>query len=114
MILISHVQNINDCMSSFRFVPKFAVVCVSLLQATETFFEMSINDRCVSDCMCVCCLLLVSNQPICGNRIMEKGEECDVGLSANDPCCYSSKEPIEIQCRLKPNKQCRLVFRLNG
>ncbi|XP_060738686.1 disintegrin and metalloproteinase domain-containing protein 10 [Tachysurus vachellii] len=49
---------------------------------------------------------VVSNQPICGNRITEKGEECDVGLNANDPCCYSSKEPIEIQCRLKPNKQC--------
>ncbi|XP_058257120.1 disintegrin and metalloproteinase domain-containing protein 10 isoform X2 [Hemibagrus wyckioides] len=48
----------------------------------------------------------VSDQPICGNRILEKGEECDVGLNASDPCCYSSKEPIGIQCHLKPNKQC--------
>ncbi|MCJ8737630.1 hypothetical protein PDJAM_G00026370 [Pangasius djambal] len=57
---------------------------------------------------------VVSDQPICGNRILEKGEECDVGLNASDPCCYSSREPIGIQCRLKPNKQCRLVFRLIG
>ncbi|KAF4083137.1 hypothetical protein AMELA_G00136580 [Ameiurus melas] len=49
---------------------------------------------------------VVSDQPICGNRIVEKGEECDVGLNASDPCCYSSREPIGIQCRLKPNKQC--------
>ncbi|KAK3533260.1 hypothetical protein QTP70_014330 [Hemibagrus guttatus] len=49
---------------------------------------------------------IVSDQPICGNQILEKGEECDVGLNANDPCCYSSRESIGIQCRLKPNTQC--------
>ncbi|XP_062869448.1 disintegrin and metalloproteinase domain-containing protein 10 [Trichomycterus rosablanca] len=49
---------------------------------------------------------VVSDQPICGNRIVEKGEECDVGHNVSDPCCYSSKEPQGVQCRLKPNRQC--------
>ncbi|KAG9350692.1 hypothetical protein JZ751_024581 [Albula glossodonta] len=47
-----------------------------------------------------------NDQPICGNQIMEDGEECDVGQNETDPCCYSSKEPAAIQCRLKPNKIC--------
>ncbi|KAA0712171.1 Disintegrin and metalloproteinase domain-containing protein 10 [Triplophysa tibetana] len=49
---------------------------------------------------------VVSDQPICGNRIVEDGEECDVGNDVNDPCCYSSKEPVGVECRLKPEKQC--------
>uniref|UniRef100_A0A672QI31 ADAM10 endopeptidase n=1 Tax=Sinocyclocheilus grahami TaxID=75366 RepID=A0A672QI31_SINGR len=49
---------------------------------------------------------VVSEQPICGNRIVEEGEECDVGHNESDPCCYSSKEPAGIECRLKPDKQC--------
>ncbi|XP_076847784.1 disintegrin and metalloproteinase domain-containing protein 10 [Brachyhypopomus gauderio] len=49
---------------------------------------------------------VVSDQPICGNRILEKGEECDVGHDEGDPCCYSSKAPIGTQCRLKPSKKC--------
>ncbi|RXN06557.1 disintegrin and metallo ase domain-containing 10-like protein [Labeo rohita] len=49
---------------------------------------------------------VVSDQPICGNRIVEDGEECDVGHDENDPCCYSSKEPAGVECRLKPGKQC--------
>uniref|UniRef100_A0A4W4G9X0 Si:ch1073-396h14.1 n=1 Tax=Electrophorus electricus TaxID=8005 RepID=A0A4W4G9X0_ELEEL len=49
---------------------------------------------------------VVSDQPICGNRILEKGEECDVGHNESDPCCYSSKAPIGTQCHLKPSKQC--------
>lgn len=47
-----------------------------------------------------------SDQPICGNRIVEEGEECDVGHDDSDPCCYSSKEPSGIECRLKLSKQC--------
>uniref|UniRef100_A0A673I7J2 ADAM10 endopeptidase n=1 Tax=Sinocyclocheilus rhinocerous TaxID=307959 RepID=A0A673I7J2_9TELE len=49
---------------------------------------------------------VVSEHPICGNRIVEEGEECDVGHDESDPCCYSSKEPAGIECRLKPDKQC--------
>uniref|UniRef100_A0A671SJB7 ADAM10 endopeptidase n=1 Tax=Sinocyclocheilus anshuiensis TaxID=1608454 RepID=A0A671SJB7_9TELE len=48
----------------------------------------------------------VSEHPICGNRIVEEGEECDVGHDESDPCCYSSKELAGIECRLKPDKQC--------
>uniref|UniRef100_A0A3B1JIE8 ADAM10 endopeptidase n=1 Tax=Astyanax mexicanus TaxID=7994 RepID=A0A3B1JIE8_ASTMX len=49
---------------------------------------------------------VVSDQPICGNQILEVGEECDVGHNESDPCCYSSRGPVGHQCRLKPNKQC--------
>ncbi|XP_043079162.1 disintegrin and metalloproteinase domain-containing protein 10 [Puntigrus tetrazona] len=49
---------------------------------------------------------VVSEHPICGNRIVEKGEECDVGHDESDPCCYSSKQPAGVECRLKPDKQC--------
>ncbi|KAL4658865.1 disintegrin and metalloproteinase domain-containing protein 10-like [Arapaima gigas] len=49
---------------------------------------------------------VVSDQPICGNLIVEEGEECDVGHNASDPCCYSAREPADIQCRLKLGKKC--------
>ncbi|XP_024134861.2 disintegrin and metalloproteinase domain-containing protein 10 [Oryzias melastigma] len=48
----------------------------------------------------------VSNQPICGNHLVEEGEECDVGQNVTDLCCYSAKEPVGVQCRLKPQKVC--------
>ncbi|XP_061594183.1 disintegrin and metalloproteinase domain-containing protein 10 isoform X1 [Cololabis saira] len=49
---------------------------------------------------------VVSDQPICGNQIVEDGEECDVGHNDTDLCCYSAKEPVGVQCRLKPGKVC--------
>ncbi|CAK6955449.1 disintegrin and metalloproteinase domain-containing protein 10 isoform X1 [Scomber scombrus] len=49
---------------------------------------------------------VVSDQPICGNQIVEEGEECDVGHNDTDPCCYSAEKPIGVQCRLKPGKVC--------
>ncbi|XP_022049988.2 disintegrin and metalloproteinase domain-containing protein 10 [Acanthochromis polyacanthus] len=49
---------------------------------------------------------VVSDQPICGNQIVEDGEECDVGHNDKDACCYSTKEPVGVQCRLKPGKVC--------
>ncbi|KAI4872957.1 hypothetical protein NFI96_023641 [Prochilodus magdalenae] len=49
---------------------------------------------------------VVSDQPICGNQILEKGEECDVGHNESDPCCYSSRGPAGSQCKLKPTVQC--------
>lgn len=64
-------------------------------------------------CICSCVYLLVcsfwavSDQPICGNQIIEEGEECDVGNKDTDLCCYSAKEPVGIQCHLKPGKICR-------
>uniref|UniRef100_A0A3Q3R0Z5 ADAM10 endopeptidase n=1 Tax=Monopterus albus TaxID=43700 RepID=A0A3Q3R0Z5_MONAL len=48
----------------------------------------------------------VSDQPICGNRMVEEDEECDVGHDDKDLCCYSAKEPVGVQCRLKPGKVC--------
>ncbi|KAG7487946.1 hypothetical protein MATL_G00028840 [Megalops atlanticus] len=49
---------------------------------------------------------VVSDQPICGNQIVEEGEECDIGHNEADPCCYSATQPVGVQCRLKPNKLC--------
>uniref|UniRef100_A0A672IIN6 ADAM10 endopeptidase n=1 Tax=Salarias fasciatus TaxID=181472 RepID=A0A672IIN6_SALFA len=49
---------------------------------------------------------VVSDQPICGNQIVEEGEECDVGQRDTDLCCYSAKEPVGVQCRLKSGKAC--------
>ncbi|XP_034035637.1 disintegrin and metalloproteinase domain-containing protein 10 isoform X2 [Thalassophryne amazonica] len=49
---------------------------------------------------------VVSDQPICGNHIVEEGEECDVGQNDKDLCCYSTKEPAGVQCTLKPGKAC--------
>ncbi|KAJ7993144.1 hypothetical protein DPEC_G00269380 [Dallia pectoralis] len=49
---------------------------------------------------------VVSDQPICGNQIVEEGEECDVGHNDTDPCCYSANEDLGTQCRMKPDKQC--------
>uniref|UniRef100_A0A3P9J7M5 ADAM10 endopeptidase n=1 Tax=Oryzias latipes TaxID=8090 RepID=A0A3P9J7M5_ORYLA len=48
----------------------------------------------------------VSHHPICGNHIVEDGEECDVGQNDTDLCCYSAKEPVGVQCQLKPQKAC--------
>ncbi|XP_077440563.1 disintegrin and metalloproteinase domain-containing protein 10 isoform X2 [Vanacampus margaritifer] len=49
---------------------------------------------------------LVSDHPICGNQIVEEGEECDVGHNDTDLCCYSAKERVGVQCRRKPGKIC--------
>ncbi|XP_041647789.1 disintegrin and metalloproteinase domain-containing protein 10 [Cheilinus undulatus] len=49
---------------------------------------------------------VVSDQPICGNQIVEQGEECDVGHYNTDPCCFSAKQPVGVQCRLRPGKPC--------
>ncbi|XP_037626947.1 disintegrin and metalloproteinase domain-containing protein 10 [Sebastes umbrosus] len=49
---------------------------------------------------------VVSDQPICGNQIVEKGEECDVGHNETDLCCFSAKQPVGIQCLLKSGKTC--------
>lgn len=56
-----------------------------------------------------------SDQPICGNSIVEEGEECDIGHNDTDLCCYSAKETVGVQCRLKPGKVCRyLLLKLSG
>ncbi|XP_038571904.1 disintegrin and metalloproteinase domain-containing protein 10 isoform X2 [Micropterus salmoides] len=49
---------------------------------------------------------VVSDQPICGNQIVEGDEECDVGHNHKDLCCFGAKEPVGVQCRLKPGKVC--------
>ncbi|KAG8505331.1 Disintegrin and metalloproteinase domain-containing protein 10, partial [Galemys pyrenaicus] len=49
-----------------------------------------------------------SGQPICGNGMVEQGEECDCGYSdqCKDECCYDANQPEGKKCKLKPGKQC--------
>ncbi|XP_047436035.1 disintegrin and metalloproteinase domain-containing protein 10 [Mugil cephalus] len=49
-----------------------------------------------------------SGQPICGNGLVEEGEQCDCGYSdqCKDPCCYSANEEEGKKCKLRPGKIC--------
>ncbi|XP_069073419.1 disintegrin and metalloproteinase domain-containing protein 10-like [Pleurodeles waltl] len=47
-----------------------------------------------------------SDRPICGNRIVEEGEECDVGSSTSDPCCFGANDVTGSECKLRPGKSC--------
>lgn len=51
-----------------------------------------------------------SGQPICGNGMVEAGEDCDCGYSdqCKDTCCYSANEEEGKRCKLRPGKLCRL------
>lgn len=49
---------------------------------------------------------VANDQPICGNNIVEEGEECDIGHNDTDLCCYSARETIGVQCQLKPGRVC--------
>lgn len=51
---------------------------------------------------------VVSGQPICGNGLVEAGEECDCGYSdqCKDICCYSANEEEGKRCKLQPDKFC--------
>ncbi|XP_058521764.1 disintegrin and metalloproteinase domain-containing protein 10 isoform X3 [Ochotona princeps] len=49
-----------------------------------------------------------SGQPICGNGMVEQGEECDCGYSdqCKDECCFDANQPEGKKCKLKPGKHC--------
>lgn len=49
-----------------------------------------------------------SGQPICGNGLVEAGEQCDCGYSdqCKDPCCYNANEAEGKRCKLQPGKIC--------
>lgn len=42
-----------------------------------------------------CLFFSESGQPICGNGMVEQGEECDCGYSdqCKDECCYDANQP---------------------
>ncbi|XP_068597985.1 disintegrin and metalloproteinase domain-containing protein 10 [Brachionichthys hirsutus] len=49
-----------------------------------------------------------SGQPICGNGLVEDGEQCDCGYNdqCTDVCCYSANEDEGKKCKLRPGKIC--------
>ncbi|XP_068131621.1 disintegrin and metalloproteinase domain-containing protein 10 [Hyperolius riggenbachi] len=49
-----------------------------------------------------------SGQPICGNGLVEQGEECDCGYSdqCKDECCFDANQPEDKKCKLRPGKRC--------
>uniref|UniRef100_A0AAY4DMV3 Disintegrin and metalloproteinase domain-containing protein 10 n=1 Tax=Denticeps clupeoides TaxID=299321 RepID=A0AAY4DMV3_9TELE len=49
-----------------------------------------------------------SGQPICGNGLVEAGEQCDCGYSdqCKDDCCYNANQPEGKKCTLKPPAKC--------
>ncbi|KAJ7311314.1 hypothetical protein JRQ81_006930 [Phrynocephalus forsythii] len=49
-----------------------------------------------------------SGQPICGNGLVEQGEQCDCGYSdqCKDDCCYDANQPEDKKCKLRPGKSC--------
>ncbi|XP_038668837.1 disintegrin and metalloproteinase domain-containing protein 10 [Scyliorhinus canicula] len=49
-----------------------------------------------------------SGKPICGNGLVEDGEQCDCGYSdqCKDICCYDANQADEKKCKLRPSKQC--------
>ncbi|KAJ8343526.1 hypothetical protein SKAU_G00308550 [Synaphobranchus kaupii] len=49
-----------------------------------------------------------SGQPICGNGLVEMGEECDCGYKeqCEEECCYNADQPDGTKCKLKPGKIC--------
>lgn len=84
----------NDC-----FVGKFSLSYIrSCLCVWERIFLHAVRSVCTE-----------SGQPICGNGLVEVGEECDCGYSdqCKDPCCYSANEGEGKKCKLQPGKICR-------
>ncbi|XP_044514421.1 disintegrin and metalloproteinase domain-containing protein 10-like [Gracilinanus agilis] len=47
-----------------------------------------------------------SDRPICGNQVLDPGEECDSGSEPKDPCCYAANETEGLRCQLKGGAQC--------
>ncbi|XP_072527398.1 disintegrin and metalloproteinase domain-containing protein 10 [Salminus brasiliensis] len=49
-----------------------------------------------------------SGQPICGNGLVENGEQCDCGYSdqCKDECCHNANEPDGKKCTLKEGAKC--------
>uniref|UniRef100_A0A8B9HV34 Disintegrin and metalloproteinase domain-containing protein 10 n=1 Tax=Astyanax mexicanus TaxID=7994 RepID=A0A8B9HV34_ASTMX len=49
-----------------------------------------------------------SGQPICGNGLVEPGEQCDCGYSdqCKDECCHHANKPEGTKCTLKEGAKC--------
>ena len=46
--------------------------------------------------------------PVCGNGVVEEGEQCDCGTKCHlDNCCYGNKDGPVLACLLKEKAVCR-------
>jgi len=55
---------------------------------------------------------VAAEDAICGNMVVEEGEECDCGYADDDSCltdqcCFGRNDTIG--CTRRPGKNCRLV-----
>ena len=68
---------------------------------------------CSSTYKVLICLISGSYAPVCGNQLLDHGEECDCGfqdscVELNDSCCYPGDfENASLRCKLKDTVQCR-------
>lgn len=83
----------------------------SKLFKRKTFKAQQSDVRLNRLCVCVC-NSTESGQPICGNGLVEPGEECDCGYNdqCKDQCCYDANQPDNQKCKLKFNKVCRYTL----
>lgn len=79
-------------------------LCATIMSVSQLCWKQSLNFLLSSE----------SGQPICGNGMVEAGEQCDCGYSdqCKDRCCHSANEPDGIKCKLKLETKCRYVLRV--
>ena len=119
------IRNISRVLEKKRgdcFVGMYVCVCVCLAgmcilgvcaclscQVHERWCVVFVRIVWVTLLLCSACI--ESGQPICGNGLVEEGEQCDCGYNdqCKDKCCYDANQDQDKKCKLKPGSICRCV-----